>query len=83
MGACAGYPCWYGSTCTGLWLPGVHALHQDLILFTLHHVIGEHGVKVWDGGRQNNPVSAEFMIPNLQGGQQNINIQCSHLHMVL
>lgn len=60
---------WSVGTCAGLWLPGVHALHQDLVLFTLHHVVGEHGVKVRDRGRQNNPVSAELMIPDLQRRQ--------------
>lgn len=53
-------------TCPGLWLPGVHALHQDLILFALHHVVGKHGMKIRDGGRQNDPVSAELVISNLQ-----------------
>lgn len=52
--------------CTGVSVPGVHALHQDLILFTLHHVVGEHGVEVRDGGRQHDPVSAELVIPDLR-----------------
>ena len=50
-------------------LPGVHALHQDLVLFTLHHVVGEHGVEVRDGGGQDDAVSAELVIPNLQTGK--------------
>lgn len=48
------------------WLPGVHALHQDLVLFTLHHVVGEHGVEVRDGGGQDDSVSAELMVPDLR-----------------
>ncbi len=75
---------------SGFWLPGVHALHQDLVLFTLHHIIGEHGVKVWDGGRQNDPVSAELMIPNLQRRIKRRKyeytvyyINCSHLYSVV
>lgn len=47
-------------------LPGVHALHEDLVLFALHHVVGEHGVKVGDGGGQHDAVGAELMIASLQ-----------------
>lgn len=57
------------AACVGLCLPGIHALHQDLILFTFHHVVGEHGVKVWYGSRQDDPVSTELMIPDLQRRQ--------------
>lgn len=47
-------------------LPGIHALHDNLILLALHHVVGEHGVEVGDGSCQHDPVSAEFMVPNLR-----------------
>ena len=47
--------------------PGVHALHHDLVLFALHHVVGEHGVEVRYGRRQDDPVSAELVIPDLPG----------------
>lgn len=47
-------------------LPGVHALHQDLVLLTLHHVVGEHGMEVRDRGGQDDTVSAELMVANLQ-----------------
>lgn len=47
-------------------LPGVHALHEDLVLLTLHHVVGEHGVEVRDGGRQDDAMGAELMIAHLQ-----------------
>lgn len=60
---------WFNWSQTGLGLPGVHALHQDLVLFTFNHVVGEHGVKVRDRSRQNDPVSAELMIPDLHRGQ--------------
>ena len=45
--------------------PGVHALHDDLVLFALHHVVGEHGVEVGYGRRQDDPVGAELVIPHL------------------
>lgn len=47
-------------------VPGVHALHQDLVLLALHHVVGEHGVEIRDGGGEDDPVSAELMLPDLQ-----------------
>lgn len=46
-------------------VPGVHSLHEYLVLFTLHHIIGEHGMKVRDGGRQHDAVGAEFVLPRL------------------
>jgi len=51
-------------------LPGIHPLHDDLILLALHHVVGEHGVEVRDGSRQHDPVSAEFMVPYLKGEER-------------
>lgn len=58
---------WRQTSRTGLdWLPGVHALHEDLVLFALHHVVGEHGVEVRDGGGQDDAVSAELVIANLR-----------------
>jgi len=51
-------------------LPGVHPLHDDLILLALHHVIGEHGMEVGDGSCQHDPVSAEFMVPHLKGEEK-------------
>ena len=45
--------------------PGIHALHDDLVLFALHHVVGEHGVEVGYGRRQDDPVGAELVIPDL------------------
>lgn len=50
--------------------PGIHALHDDLLLLALHHVVGEHGVEVRDGGCQHDPVRAEFMVPDLRRGKR-------------
>lgn len=47
-------------------LPGVHALHQNLVLLTLHHVVSEHGMEVRDRGGQNDTMSTELMVANLQ-----------------
>lgn len=47
-------------------LPRIHPLHDNLVLFTFHHVIGEHGMEVWNGSSQDNPVSTEFVFTNLQ-----------------
>lgn len=47
-------------------LPGIHPLHDNLVLLALHHVVGEHGVEVRDRSCQHDPVSAEFMVPYLK-----------------
>lgn len=47
-------------------LPWVHALHDNLVLLALNHVIGEHGVEVRYGSSQYNPVGAEFVISHLE-----------------
>lgn len=46
--------------------PGVHALHDDFVLFALHHVVGEHGMEVRDGGSEDYPVGAELVVSHLQ-----------------
>lgn len=51
-------------------LPGIHPLHDDLILLALHHVVSEHGVEVGDRSCQHDPVSAEFMVPYLKKGRE-------------
>lgn len=47
-------------------LPGIHPLHDNLILLALHHVVGEHGVEIRDRSCQHDPVSTEFMVPYLK-----------------
>lgn len=49
-----------------LQLPGIHALHDDLILFAFDHVISEHGVEVRNRGGQNDPVGTKLMLSHLQ-----------------
>lgn len=50
--------------------PGVHALHDDLILFAFHHVIGEHGMKVWNRSSKDYSVSTEFVLSYLHKHRQ-------------
>lgn len=52
------------------WLPGIHALHDDLILFALDHIIGEHGMEVGNGSSQNDPVGTKLMLSHLQHTHQ-------------
>lgn len=47
-------------------LPGIHALHDDLILFALDHIVGEHGMEVGNGSSQNDPVGTKLMLSHLQ-----------------
>lgn len=46
--------------------PGIHPLHDDLVLLALHHVVGEHGVEIGDRSRQHDPVGAKFMVSYLK-----------------
>lgn len=48
-------------------LPWIHSLHDNLVLLALHHIICKHGMEVRDGGRQDDPVGTELVVPYLEG----------------
>lgn len=45
---------------------GVDALDGDVLLLALGHVVGEHGVEVWNRWRQHDPVRRETLLLHLK-----------------
>ena len=45
--------------------PRVDGLQEDLLPLGLHQIVGEHGVEVRAGGRENDPVSELRLVDNV------------------